>query len=232
MIDIVKLCGNYRHGNCIAGGKCLYFQKNPTGCLYFLKYFLKGLYKFPQEKVDWDYNDHIISIDTETTGLDPLKTCLIEIGAVERVGGIVKEVFQTFICPQRPLSQEEIDLAGAVSKIDIDTIYAAPKLAQVMPNFYNVIKDHVLLFYNAKFDLSFLNSSLLSIGLPELNNKVIDARVMAEWLFPEQPNHLKNLIQHLGLRDVKNTHEAVSDAKAALAAYYAMKDIYKGRFGK
>ena len=56
--------------------------------------------------------DTYVAIDLETTGLDPKKEKIIEIGAVKVVDGQVAEEFSTLVDPRRLLEERISELTG------------------------------------------------------------------------------------------------------------------------
>lgn len=45
----------------------------------------------------------IVAVDLETTGFDPVRDEIIEIGAVRWVNGVLTEEFTTFVDPRREI---------------------------------------------------------------------------------------------------------------------------------
>ena len=56
--------------------------------------------------------DTYVAIDLETTGLDPKKEKIIEIGAVKVVDGQVAEEFATLVDPRRLLEERAVYRRG------------------------------------------------------------------------------------------------------------------------
>ncbi|MBQ5673879.1 MAG: ribonuclease H-like domain-containing protein [Lachnospiraceae bacterium] len=55
---------------------------------------------------------HFTVVDLETTGLDPKRDKIIEIGAIQVENGKIKRTFQTFVNPGRKLSDKVKELTG------------------------------------------------------------------------------------------------------------------------
>ncbi len=70
-----------------------------------------------------------ISLDLETTGTDPARETIIEIGAVKFRGEEVLDRFSTLINPARPIPHEITILTG----IRNEDVADAPRLASVLP---------------------------------------------------------------------------------------------------
>ena len=65
-------------------------------------------------------NREIVFLDTETTGLDPLRAEVIEFAAIRKNADGTETRFHTLICPQRSTAREPIGLRRALL-----TVYAA-----------------------------------------------------------------------------------------------------------
>ncbi|MDE5866567.1 MAG: ribonuclease H-like domain-containing protein, partial [Lachnospiraceae bacterium] len=60
--------------------------------------------------------DSYVCLDLETTGLDPKKDKIIEIGAVRVRDGKIDAMLETFINPGRALEERIIELTGIVDR--------------------------------------------------------------------------------------------------------------------
>jgi DNA polymerase III epsilon subunit len=99
-----------------------------------------------------------IVIDTETTGLDPIKGShrVIEIALVEVVdNNITGRTFQSYC---NPLGKKVTRNAFLVHKIKDSFLLDKPLFADCITEVINFIGDAELVFYNKAFDLKFLNS--------------------------------------------------------------------------
>ena len=92
-----------------------------------------------------------ISIDLETTGLNPKKDKITEIGAIKVVDGKTVDTFSTLVNPGRKLEQRIIDLTG----IQDSELENAPYIEEVMPKLMEFLEDMPLLGHSILFDYSF-----------------------------------------------------------------------------
>lgn len=168
-----------------------------------------------------------IILDTETTGLDPLKGHrLTEIGCLEMVHRrLTGRKFQTYINPER-----EIDPgAVAISGITTEFLQDKPKFSEIADELIRFLKEEKteLIIHNAPFDLGFLNHEL---GLIQhvwrpLENymQVTDTLLMARQLHPGQRNNLDALCRRYNVDNSKREyHGALLDAELLAAVYLAM----------
>ena len=61
--------------------------------------------------------DVIVAIDIETTGLDPVRDSIIEIGAVRFKGNRVEAEWETLINPRRTIPVEITQLTGITNEM-------------------------------------------------------------------------------------------------------------------
>ena len=105
-----------------------------------------------------------IVLDTETTGLDPLRgDRLVEIGCVEMVNCMpTGQTFHRHINPERSMPAEAFNVHGLSSEFLADK----PLFAQVVDEFLEFIADAPLVIHNASFDIGFINAELDRIKRP------------------------------------------------------------------
>ena len=143
-----------------------------------------------------------VAFDLETTGLDPKRDRIVEIGAVkfDRTGLIAR--FSTLINPGIPMPAE----AGRVNGITDNMLAGKPSLDEVFPDFLLFIKGAALAAHNAPFDCGFINE------LCALPNPIADTLAFSRERFPNLSSHsLQNLATGFGI-DVQNAHRAEDDA--------------------
>jgi len=155
----------------------------------------------------------IVSLDLETTGLDPYKDAIIEIGAVKFRGDEILDTFSTLINPGRSIPSKITDLTG-LSDADVAR---APKLFDVLPRLSSFVRDLPVIAHNVSFDLGFLNRQRVLV-----DNLGIDTFELAGMLIPHAERYnLGALAREVGI-DLPATHRALDDAKVAHALYMKM----------
>ena len=80
-------------------------------------------------KMEISMYDTYVSIDLETTGLNPKRDRIIEIGAIRVEQGQIVEEFSTFVDPGRKLEERITELTG----IRDEDLADAPQLDEVFP---------------------------------------------------------------------------------------------------
>lgn len=158
-----------------------------------------------------------VGFDTETTGLSPLASSLIELSGVKfRVDGSVVSTFSQLIDPESAIPQD----ATAIHGITDDMVRGQPTYHQVIPDFLNWLEDEniVLVAHNASFDLGFLEVAFARLRLPTPPYPVIDTLNLCRRLVPHAPNHqLRTLTEYLKL-EAGGFHRGLADS-------YHVKDL-------
>ncbi|MHB9146249.1 MAG: helicase C-terminal domain-containing protein [Symbiobacteriia bacterium] len=153
--------------------------------------------------------NEFVAIDLETTGLDPDRDSIIEIGAVRFAEGHEVESWQTFVQPASPLPLAIQQLTG----IQDEMLAGAPSLAEVLPALADFIGMRLLVAHNATFDLGFLNPAFRQMRL-RLSADSIDTLSLARLLLPLAKSHrLGQLAARLAL-PLEQGHRALEDARA------------------
>ncbi len=146
----------------------------------------------------------LVSLDLETTGLDPQLDAVMEIGAVRFQGDRVEDEFHTLINPGRPVPPFVAQLTG----ISDSMLAGAPRLAEVLGDLQAFVGDSPILGHNVGFDLGFLQIK----GLFSLNT-ALDTYDLASVLMPSAARYgLGSLASALEI-PVSTTHRALDDAR-------------------
>jgi DNA polymerase-3 subunit epsilon len=162
-----------------------------------------------------------IVLDTETTGLDHKQGHrIIEVAAIELHGRKVSErTFHRYLNPERDIDEG----AAAVHGLTLDRLQDEPKFAEIAPALLEFIGDAELIIHNAPFDMGFLNAELARLGLPPLENKVIDTLKVAKELHPGKKNNLNALCDRYFIDNSHRTlHGALLDTELLAEVYLGM----------
>src|SRR6185369_7261591 len=152
----------------------------------------------------------IVSIDIETTRLDPQKDAIIEIGAVRFNAQRIEDEWSTLINPGRHIPEQITALTG----IDDSMVRNAPRIQDVLEELDNFVGDLPVLGQNVRFDLGFLQKQRI-LAL----NPVLDTYELASVLLPTASRYnLGALGQLLGIPLPAN-HRALDDARVTHAVY-------------
>jgi predicted DnaQ family exonuclease/DinG family helicase len=160
--------------------------------------------------------DSFVTIDIETTGLDPSTCEIIELGAAKYAGGALTENFSELVKPSIPLPSEIVNLTG----ISDQMVQLAPAIESVIENFLSLLDDSSwVVGHNVAFDLSFLKKYLTKKQLATLDARTLDTAVLARILFPRLARF--SLASLIGRFDIKRkrSHRALDDARATGEIY-------------
>ncbi len=154
-----------------------------------------------------------VSLDLETSGVDPVKDAIIEIGAVKfNEDGVIEE-FATLVNPDRPLDPHIRDLTG----ISDEDLAAAPDLRQVKAALEAFLHDVPLVGHNVTgFDALFLANNGIRFGSP-----ILDTYELATTFLPANGEYsLRALAQRFGIENPR-PHRALPDAVTTM-------DVFRG----
>ena len=153
----------------------------------------------------------LVVLDTETTGLDPERDRIIDIGAVRLGPDLeVRDRFVTLVDPGVPIPLFITRLAG-IADTDVRGAPAFPEAFAALRQFAG---DAVLVGHNVGFDRDHLAAGARRAGLPPLANAWFDTLEAALLLYPELDRHaLAVLAAEFGIE--RQAHRALPDAETA-----------------
>ncbi|MCL2339298.1 MAG: 3'-5' exonuclease, partial [Actinomycetia bacterium] len=70
------------------------------------------------QEARWGFEDDVVILDTETTGLSLQRDAIIEVAAARLRGPEIVARYTTFVNPQRPISEQITELTG-ISDADV-----------------------------------------------------------------------------------------------------------------
>ncbi len=154
-----------------------------------------------------------ISIDLETTGINPKLDKIIEIGAVKVIDGKAAGTFQSYVNPGRKLEQRIVELTG----IHQEQVDQAPDISEVFPELELFMEDLPLLGHRILFDYSFLKKAAVNLKRP-FEKQGIDTLRIARCFLPHLEHRtLPYLCKYYGISH--NAHRAYADAQATSRLY-------------
>lgn len=151
-----------------------------------------------------------VIFDVETTGLSVVQHTIIELAGVKMREGEVVDQFEHFVNPHQPIPEH----IQKLTNITDDMVRDAPDLEHVIREFATFVGDAVLVAHNARFDMGFLHASCQQVGIPELNNPVLDTLELARFLYPSLKNHRLDTLAAKFKVPLDNHHRAVDDSVA------------------
>jgi DNA polymerase-3 subunit epsilon len=162
-----------------------------------------------------------IVLDTETTGLDPKQGHrIIELAAIELEGRKVSlRRFHRYLNPEREIEAGAV----AVHGLTYERLQNEAKFSDIASSFLEFIEGAELIIHNAPFDIGFLNNELEMIGLPALQNAVVDTLKVAREMHPGKKNSLDALCSRYDIDNAhRSLHGALLDTELLAEVYFAM----------
>ena len=159
-----------------------------------------------------------VVFDLETTGLDPSKHQIIEIGAI-RVNrdSNQHDTYQTLVLAKRKLPKKIVELTGITDELlKSDGV----QLEEALSGFAAFVGDLRLVSFNTDFDLPFLNNAAAQYNL-QFRNQTSCALKMARRAWPKRQSFRLADLARDGNLSSSNQHRALGDCERALHVYIA-----------
>ncbi|MCS7221048.1 MAG: helicase C-terminal domain-containing protein [Anaerolineae bacterium] len=154
-----------------------------------------------------------VALDLETTGLDPERDRIIEIGVVRFQSDGEIQTWSTLVNPGCPIPPRIEQLTG----ISNAAVSRAPTLPMVLPSLRRFVGDATLIGHNLAFDLSFLRQADFLT-----RNPTVDTFTLAAIVLPRQKSYaLSALAEFLNVK-LSTAHRALADAQAAAELFRAL----------
>jgi DNA polymerase-3 subunit epsilon len=160
-----------------------------------------------------------IVLDTETTGLDPLRgDRLVEIGCVEIFNRMpTGQSFHRYINPQREMPKEAFEVHGLSTEFLADK----PLFSAIVDEFLAFVGDAPLVIHNASFDIAFINAELEKVARSAIpRERLVDTLLLARRKHPGVSNRLDDLCSRYAIDNSHRTkHGALLDAELLAEVY-------------
>ena len=162
-----------------------------------------------------------VSLDLETTGLNPRLDRIIEIGALKVENGEIADTFCTFVNPGRRLEERIINLTGIEDK-DVE---GAPYIEEVLPELLKFLGDLPFLGHSVLFDFSFLKKAAVDLRIPFEKNATDTLKIARKYLAELEHRSLDYLCEYYKIPH--KAHRALEDARATHILYGKLaEDFY------
>lgn len=167
--------------------------------------------------------EQYVVLDIETTGTHPLRSDIIEIGAVYVDNHKVKKTFNELICPDEEITPYITSITGITNEMVKDK----RKIDQVLPEFIEFCEDVPLVGHNIiLFDYRMLKAKAQRLQLT-FERVVLDTLVISRKMLDTLPSRrLGDLCTYYNI-SLENAHRAFDDAFATYNLYEKLKaDFY------
>ena len=147
-----------------------------------------------------------VSLDLETTGLDPSRDRVIEVGAVAFTPDATLATLERLVDPRRPLPEAVVRLTG-ISQADLQGAASAESALGELAEF---VRGRQPVGHGARLDVDFLSA----FGVWDGDWEILDTLDIARILLPSATSHsLPLLASELGFSQPR-PHRALDDADA------------------
>ncbi len=157
-----------------------------------------------------------VSVDLETTGLDPTRDAIIEVAAITFRGADILDEFDSLVNPLCDIPPFISQLTAITNEMVAD----APTLHTLRPRLKSKLSDNVIVGHNVEFDLGFLRENRLAVG-----NRRIDTLTLASILAPEAGRFsLGSLADYFNFPVNGRGHRALNDAEQTVELFLALRE--------
>jgi len=148
-------------------------------------------------------------IDTETTGMRPPYSRVIDIGIIRVEGGVEVERYQTLVNPQTSVPAFISDMTSIT---DADLV-GAPTFDEVALEVEELLKDAVFVAHNVGFDYAFMQSEFRRLDM-DFKAPTLCSAALSRSLFPHHKRHNLDSLIHRHELVIDGRHRALPDADA------------------
>ena len=161
------------------------------------------------------------SLDIETSGFDPAKDEILEIGfaffEIGKKGIKITGEYSKIFKPKKEVPETILALTG-ITKKDLEK---AEDFSEFAKTIQDKLQDAVVVGHNISFDVNFLQS----LGIT-FKGQYVDTLDMAQFILPTHPSYnLENLMHYFGVPHTE-AHRALADAKATLKVLEGLLNVY------
>ncbi|WP_163266760.1 DUF294 nucleotidyltransferase-like domain-containing protein [Chelativorans alearense] len=161
-----------------------------------------------------------VAIDTETTGLDPRKARIVQLGGVAIAGGAMRpdRTFETLVDPAVPIPPEAMRIHGITNAM----VRQAPSFATAWERFEAFRAGRLLVGYAVGFDMAVAKQEARRAGLEWKRPRTLCVRTLSHLVNPElRDPSLEAIAAWLGI-EVTGRHQALGDAISAAKIFAAL----------
>lgn len=165
--------------------------------------------------------DSYVCIDLETTGLDPRRDKIIEIGVVRIERGETVGEWETFVNPGRKLPERIVELTG----IHDGDLSGAKPIGEVLPELLGFLGEDVLLGHGILFDFSFLKKAAVNERLSFERQGIDTLKIARKYLKNLESRSLGALCKYYEIPH--SAHRALGDARATAVLYQKLVEEFQ-----
>ena len=151
-----------------------------------------------------------VVVDVETTGGPPPHHRITEIALVIVKNGVIEEVFETLVNPERSIPP----FVSRLTNITWDMVKDAPKFSAIVPDLLQKLEGNVFVAHNAQFDWSFLSHEIQRASGARISGNQLCTVRLARRLLPQLPKRSLDYVANYFGIEISGRHRAAGDAIA------------------
>ena len=148
-------------------------------------------------------------VDIETTGGQPFRDKIIEIGIVIHDGAKIVNSYSSLINPGIPIPWEITRLTGITDRM----VREAPKFYEIAKEIVELTNGSVFVAHNVRFDYSFIKHEFAYLGYKFKRERLCTVRLAQKLVQGHQSYSLGRICADLGIA-IDGRHRALGDATA------------------
>lgn len=168
-----------------------------------------------------------VMIDTETTGFSSKYDSMLELSAVKVRNGEILDEFHSFVAYNDYIPEFITELTGITN----DMLAGAPPEHEAAMRFKEFIGDSVIVGFNTRFDIGFVDEALSYTYGITLDNSYVDVLRYARKLYPDLEHHrLKDMADLFHIERDKE-HRSSHDCLTTIKVFEELRKVAIERNG-
>jgi DNA polymerase-3 subunit epsilon len=161
----------------------------------------------------------LVFVDLETTGLDPSRDRIVEVGVVRISGGEVVDTYNTLVNPQLAVIPSMVERITGIKPAQLTK---APSFSDIRHEVFSRLRNAIFVAHNVEFDYGFVESEFDRHGMSYSAARLCTVKLSRE-LYPDFISHnLDSISQRFNIQ-IDSRHRAMDDA---LATYEFFKQSH------
>jgi DNA polymerase-3 subunit epsilon len=157
----------------------------------------------------------LVFVDLETTGFDPIKDRVVEVGVVRIKNGQIIDTFNSLVNPGLPEIPSSVE---RITGIKPKQLLKAPPFSEIKQQVFNLLRNALFVAHNVEFDYGFIECEFERHSLPYSAPRLCTVKLSRE-LYPDFVSHNLDSISQRFEIPIDNRHRAMDDALATWEFY-------------